>query len=101
MNLPLHLVLDEADPDPAVAAALAREIHVEACTVRMVRDRRYPGIRKADHDLLDSLRCEGLRCHCVSPGIGKVPYERAATRAPTGSLPGRDHFRLHPPPPSP
>lgn len=78
VNLPLHLILDEADPDPAIAAGLAREIAAEACTVRLVRDQRYPMVAKADHELLDRLRCEGIRYHCVSPGIGKIPYDHAA-----------------------
>ena len=72
MNLPIPLVLDEAHPDPAVSA--------DACTVRMVRNQRYPMVGKAEHELLDRLRCEGIRYHCVSPGVAKIPYDHAAAK---------------------
>lgn len=88
VNLPLHLILDEADRDPAVAADLAREIGAEACTVRLVRDQRYPMVGESDHELLSRLRCEGLRYYCVSPGTGKIPYDHAAAlRASSEELP--------------
>lgn len=71
MSFPIHLVLDEADPDPKVAVAIGREIGVESYAVRTVRDRRYPFITEADHALLDRLRGEGCHFNSVSPGIGK------------------------------
>lgn len=71
MKFATHLMLDEADEDPVVAAALAREIGAEACAVRIINGRRYPFVTEADHNLLQRLRLEGLKIHSLSPGIGK------------------------------
>jgi sugar phosphate isomerase/epimerase len=77
MSLPVHLCLDEASPDPEVAAALGEELGVEACTVRMIHSGRYPDVGEEDREGLRKLRRNGVRFSSISPGIGKRPFEPA------------------------